>query len=60
MVFQGGRLYLAGYQILAMGFLQGTLSQFSSVQSLSRVRLFATPWQGIIKIIQLLVKGDPT
>ena len=28
MVFQGGRLYLAGYQILAMGFLQGTLARY--------------------------------
>ena len=28
MIFQGGRLYLAWYQKLAMGFLKGTLERY--------------------------------
>ena len=38
MVFQGGRLYLAGYQILAMGFLQGTLARYYKNNSVAGER----------------------
>ena len=53
------RLHCLGICTLTIGICEQTIKKGGSVQSLSRVRLFATPWTAALQCLKLVRQDAP-